>query len=221
LRTALSVHKGARTAVQAAAIVYGMVVTDPSISSDYYLSQVFSPRTRDDDPAVDKTARLIMALHLFVLTEIIKGNRPCLRPESYEGTKAGLIHQYNNLLGEIGGFLLGIMVGSEGNEDDVYPDACQKPLNLIINGQDVLEFRRQQLARRRKPLSAQEISDLQADLADFSHYLSEWKFAVAQGMRDRRILLDQRSKPAPVGRNDPCPCGSGKKCRHCCLSKAS
>ena len=35
-----------------------------------------------------------------------------------------------------------------------------------------------------------------------------------------------RSGPAPlkaapkIGRNDPCPCGSGKKYKHCCLAKA-
>jgi SEC-C motif-containing protein len=29
-----------------------------------------------------------------------------------------------------------------------------------------------------------------------------------------------RSSPK-VGRNDPCPCGSGKKYKHCCLSKNS
>jgi len=36
-----------------------------------------------------------------------------------------------------------------------------------------------------------------------------------------------RTGPAPikssapkVGRNDPCPCGSGKKYKHCCLGKA-
>lgn len=25
--------------------------------------------------------------------------------------------------------------------------------------------------------------------------------------------------PAPPGRNDPCPCGSGRKYKHCCLAK--
>jgi len=36
-----------------------------------------------------------------------------------------------------------------------------------------------------------------------------------------------RTGPAPVraavrpGRNDPCPCGSGKKFKHCCLNKAA
>ncbi len=36
-----------------------------------------------------------------------------------------------------------------------------------------------------------------------------------------------RSGPAPlkssqpkIGRNEPCPCGSGKKYKHCCLAKA-
>jgi preprotein translocase subunit SecA len=34
--------------------------------------------------------------------------------------------------------------------------------------------------------------------------------------------MEQTSKPAPikagprVGRNDPCPCGSGKKFKQCC-----
>ena len=28
-----------------------------------------------------------------------------------------------------------------------------------------------------------------------------------------------RSTQAKVGRNDPCPCGSGKKYKQCCLNK--
>jgi SEC-C motif-containing protein len=29
-------------------------------------------------------------------------------------------------------------------------------------------------------------------------------------------------RPEPkIGRNDPCPCGSGKKYKHCCLGKSS
>jgi hypothetical protein len=221
LREALSAYKGARTAVQAAAMVYGMVVTDPSISADCYLYRILPPSARDDDPAVDRIARLLMALHRIVLTEIIKGKTPCLRPDSYEATKAGLIQQCDDLLGEMGGFLLGIMVGSEGNEDEVFPDACQKPLNLITTSQDVLMFRRKQLTRRRKPMTEQEVFEQQSDLEDFSYHLSEWKFALAQGMRNRRILLDERSKPAPVGRNEPCPCGSGKKYKHCCPTRTS
>ena len=33
--------------------------------------------------------------------------------------------------------------------------------------------------------------------------------------------MPAHSPPAKPGRNDPCPCGSGKKYKHCCLSKQS
>ena len=32
-------------------------------------------------------------------------------------------------------------------------------------------------------------------------------------------VLSIRSERNPVGRNDPCPCGSGKKYKHCCMTK--
>jgi uncharacterized protein YecA (UPF0149 family) len=32
----------------------------------------------------------------------------------------------------------------------------------------------------------------------------------------KKIVLTQRRPPEKVGRNDPCPCGSGKKFKKCC-----
>ena len=32
----------------------------------------------------------------------------------------------------------------------------------------------------------------------------------------RKLFLNDKGKPAKVGRNDPCPCGSGKKYKKCC-----
>lgn len=29
----------------------------------------------------------------------------------------------------------------------------------------------------------------------------------------------QKRRPPQVGRNDPCPCGSGRKFKHCCLQR--
>lgn len=34
----------------------------------------------------------------------------------------------------------------------------------------------------------------------------------------KRLFLDEDGKPVSVGRNDPCPCGSGKKYKKCCGS---
>ena len=49
-----------------------------------------------------------------------------------------------------------------------------------------------------------------------------WRAEVA----DKERLLARRPSPRPmpgttrpnrIGRNDPCPCGSGKKFKHCCM----
>jgi preprotein translocase subunit SecA len=32
----------------------------------------------------------------------------------------------------------------------------------------------------------------------------------------KKIVMVQRTRPTKVGRNDPCPCGSGKKYKKCC-----
>jgi hypothetical protein len=43
-------------------------------------------------------------------------------------------------------------------------------------------------------------------------------------VREMDALLgktDPGPAPAPVGRNDPCPCGSGKKYKHCCGAPAA
>jgi preprotein translocase subunit SecA len=37
----------------------------------------------------------------------------------------------------------------------------------------------------------------------------------------KKIVLTPRTNAAKVGRNDPCPCGSGKKYKKCCGAGAS
>lgn len=38
---------------------------------------------------------------------------------------------------------------------------------------------------------------------------------VVEHRTGRKVFLDEKGKPMKVGRNDPCPCGSGKKYKHC------
>lgn len=40
---------------------------------------------------------------------------------------------------------------------------------------------------------------------------------LAQASRQRAEAARQGKTDRPVGRNDPCPCGSGKKYKHCCM----
>jgi SEC-C motif-containing protein len=52
---------------------------------------------------------------------------------------------------------------------------------------------------------------------------SEFRRADGKWLFTRTIRQDPapvKSNAPKVGRNDPCPCGSGKKYKHCCLAKA-
>lgn len=51
-------------------------------------------------------------------------------------------------------------------------------------------------------------------IADWVVVLNEWRLANTQPVQDdpRRVTVPQKK----VGRNDPCPCGSGKKYKKCC-----
>ena len=56
--------------------------------------------------------------------------------------------------------------------------------------------------------------------ADWLYNLPEWN-DIFTPERQKELYLEQKKsgtivKPPKVGRNDPCPCGSGKKYKHCC-----
>ncbi len=56
--------------------------------------------------------------------------------------------------------------------------------------------------------------------ADWLYELPQWE-AIYDGETRKRLYLEQKKsgtviKGPKVGRNDPCPCGSGKKYKKCC-----
>ena len=59
--------------------------------------------------------------------------------------------------------------------------------------------------------------------ADWLYDLPQWEPIFDEDTRKRLYLEQKRSgtvvKGAKVGRNDPCPCGSGKKYKQCCGKK--
>lgn len=60
--------------------------------------------------------------------------------------------------------------------------------------------------------------------ADWLYELPQWEAIYDQETR-RRMYLEQKKSGTvvvgkKVGRNDPCPCGSGKKYKFCCMKNA-
>jgi hypothetical protein len=99
-----------------------------------------------------------------------------------------------------------------GNDD---PDPVQEPLDF---------YAPEQILARRRRLYEQLQSDLETDAEDEGGVWDgeDWD-------REDRIQSpgwpespqDPYVRAVPkVGRNDPCPCGSGKKYKKCCLGKA-
>ncbi len=59
--------------------------------------------------------------------------------------------------------------------------------------------------------------------ADWLYNLPQWEDIYTP--EERKVLFRRQKdshtirKPRKIGRNDPCPCGSGKKYKNCCLKK--
>ena len=56
--------------------------------------------------------------------------------------------------------------------------------------------------------------------AEWLYELPAWKVLLSDEKRKELFLTQRKSgtvvKEQKVGRNDPCPCGSGKKYKFCC-----
>lgn len=61
--------------------------------------------------------------------------------------------------------------------------------------------------------------------ADYLWGLEEWNQVIPEERREEIYNEYRRSRTVHVekkpGRNDPCPCGSGKKYKHCCMKKGA
>lgn len=59
--------------------------------------------------------------------------------------------------------------------------------------------------------------------ADWLYELPQWNSIFSEEKRKELYLEQKKSgtvvKGSKIGRNDPCPCGSGKKYKHCCGRK--
>ncbi len=64
--------------------------------------------------------------------------------------------------------------------------------------------------------------NMHAAKADWLYGLPEWDNAIDAARRSEIAKQYRTSKIVhneKIGRNDPCPCGSGKKYKNCCLNK--
>ncbi|MCR4841716.1 MAG: SEC-C domain-containing protein [Eubacterium sp.] len=120
-----------------------------------------------------------------------------------KGTVKGLAEQFDIELMAMVGFLDGI------NDSLVTPN----PIEEMEEDTEVsLKFDKERLYKN--------MVDAQAD---WLYGLEEWNDIFDEETRQRFYKEQKKSrtivKPKKVGRNEPCPCGSGKKYKNCCMRK--
>lgn len=120
--------------------------------------------------------------------------------EVVEGTVQELADKYGASLQHMVGFLDGI------NESLVTPNPIEE---MTADTKVSLKFDKEKLYYNMVEANASWLFELPA-----------WKKILSDGRRKELYLKQKKSntivKDKKVGRNDPCPCGSGKKYKHCC-----
>lgn len=122
----------------------------------------------------------------------------------WEGSVASLAKEFNTDLKNFVGFLDGI------NDSLVKPNPIEEmDQDTVVN----LTFDKEKL-----------YYNMVAAKADWLYELEEWEPLLSEDRR-KELYREQRNsgtivKDKKIGRNDPCPCGSGKKYKKCCGANA-
>lgn len=119
-----------------------------------------------------------------------------------EGTASELADRFEMTKAQIAGFIDGINTSLE-TEIDLEALEAETPVTLRIVWEKLYE----------NMLNAK---------ADWLYNLTEWEPILSEQRRQEIKKNFNQSKmavSAKVGRNDPCPCGSGLKYKKCCMNK--
>ncbi|MBR2189268.1 MAG: SEC-C domain-containing protein [Eubacterium sp.] len=121
--------------------------------------------------------------------------------EEVRGTVQELADKYEIEVMTMTGFLDGI------NESLVTPNPIEE--TLAADTEVSLAFDKERLYKNMVDAKA-----------DWLYGLPQWDDIFSEEKRKELYLEQKKSgtivKPKKIGRNDPCPCGSGKKYKHCC-----
>lgn len=124
--------------------------------------------------------------------------------EEVKGTVAELAEKYGMDIMNMTGFLDGI------DESLVKPNNIEE---MDENTEVSLKFDKKKLYK-----------NMVGAKADWLYNLPQWDAIFSEEERKALYLEEKKSgtiiKEKKVGRNDPCPCGSGKKYKHCCGKNA-
>ena len=139
--------------------------------------------------------------HYFLLEKGVYEKLLANPDEAVEGTVKQLAEKYELSIMEMTGFLDGI------NDSLVTPNPIEE---MDEDTQVSLEFDKEKLYKNMVDAKA----DWLYELPQWNEIFTEEQ--LKQYYKEQKAAQTYRREGPKVGRNDPCPCGSGKKYKKCC-----
>jgi uncharacterized protein len=218
LDAALKPLKHAAPTAYSIALVYGSVCAPHLVKPSEYLPLILGDEMELPDPkTAEHVFSLLYSLH-NQMAELIEDDLPlALRRSSYSPDKPSLVLRAEDLRHEVEGFQEGLFSGVEGKGD--LPKSSAEHVAQLVLEQRYLESIRRSIQSKKKPLSEDDMKQRQQELDTRSGSVTRAMQSIAHILYVRRMKAYKTQGVVRIGRNDPCPCGSGKKFKNCCMDK--
>ena len=194
----------------------GLLLAPATIPPEEWLPRLWAgPEVAFADPAdAARLARLLQDRQAEIASELLEGGG--VFAPVYETDEEGREIWQIWLLGLAGALTLNLenweaMIASEDEDVGAAAMGLTSLLATLPGFRDALS------AEEDQDLS--ELGDLTAEAPDLLPYFVETLYRRQHGLE--RVIMTDDFPPTPavsskVGRNDPCPCGSGKRYKKCC-----
>ncbi|MCU7958732.1 MAG: UPF0149 family protein [gamma proteobacterium symbiont of Bathyaustriella thionipta] len=183
------------------AIISGPVMVPPS----QWLPQIWGDFEPDFDNEEDSHQVLSLLIRHFnsisdLLMEQPQDFQPLFLQKEVDGETYTIVYEWCE------GYMRGVsLIAEQWNLQNIDMQTLITPI-LAFQGEQSLSILEQ--------LSSEEINELQKAILPSVRKIHAYWLAQRQ---DPQSATSIRHKQPKVGRNDPCPCGSGKKYKKCCL----
>jgi hypothetical protein len=199
----------------------GAVSAENTVMPSRYFGLLLGSDPFESEDQVTALYALLIGLHNQLADSISSESPLVLRRASYLVSRDGLQLIAADLRLEMQGFRRGLDLGGS---DPEHLDADGRRGLLAMAEVDALLEGLASFLKRGTSLKPAEIAQLhkqlQATAETVDTIMLDIGLAFRATRKQRTDKIDHGTSTPNIGRNDPCPCGSGKKYKACCLRQA-
>jgi hypothetical protein len=218
LDDALSPLKGALPASFAVGIIYGSIGAPHMVTPSMYLPRILGTKMElPDPPTAEHVLSLLYSLHNHLVVMIEDDKLLQVRRKKYGTDKAGLMLFASDLWREAFAFGQGLGMGTY--EESELPKTVLKSYSRLAEEMDELRRIIRRIDAKQKPYTEVETAERVNELRRHRTKTAQLMRTISHQLYVQRMERYKAQGVLRIGRNDPCPCGSGKKFKNCCMDK--